>query len=197
MLTTATSTYLLDGLKSPDNHTIWRQYVDRYRPILVGYARRLGLGDDAEDVAQQVLASFSTAYRRGKYDRDKGRLRDWLFGIARNELRNWRRRHSRREVQVGGDADQTDFFAQLRDEDYLEKTWELEWRQAVVRQCLEEVRLEVDAKTLEAFELFASQGLPARSVAERLGITSNAVFIAKHRVLKRIRELLPEMETVW
>ncbi len=196
-LSTATNTYLLEGLKHPDNRTVWHQYVDRYRPMLVGYARRLGLGDDAEDIAQQTLVRFSSAYRGGKYDRDRGRLRDWLFGIARNELRNWCRRYGRREVQVVGDADQTDFFAQLADEDHLERTWEREWREAVLRQCLSEVKQEVDAKTFQAFELFASQGLPARSVAERLEITSNAVYIAKHRILKRIRELLPEMESVW
>ena len=197
-LATCTSTYLLEGLKNPDNQTVWRQYVERYRPLLVRHGRRLGLGaDDAEDVAQHALLSFCKAYQGGKYDRDKGRLRDWLFGNVRNEIRNWRRQHQQREVQVASRPSQTDFFAQLGDEDRWEQVWEQEWRDAVMRQCLQEVRREVDPKTFEAFELFASRGWPAARVAEQLGLTANAVFIAKHRILRRIRELLPRMETVW
>jgi RNA polymerase sigma factor (sigma-70 family) len=195
---TCTSTYLLEGLKDPGNATVWRQYVERYRPLLVRYGQRLGLGtEDAEDVAQRALLSFCQAYQAGKYDRDKGRLRNWLFGIARNEIRNWRRRHQQHELQVAGQPDQTDFFAQLGDEDRWEQVWEQEWRHAVMRQCLEEVRREVDPTTFEAFELFASRGWPAARVAKQLGLTANAVFIAKHRILRRIRELLPQMETVW
>ena len=198
MLTSVTNTYLLEGLKNPDNHAVWQQYVERYRPLLVRCGQRLGLGAaDAEDVAQHALLSFSQSYQAGKYDRDKGRLRNWLFGITRNEIRNWRRRHQQREVQVSGEPDQTDFFAQLGDEDRWEQVWDQEWRDAVMRQCLEEVRREVDPKTFEAFELFASRGWPAARVAEQLGLTANAVFIAKHRILRRIRELLPQMETVW
>ncbi len=198
MLTSVTNTYLLEGLKSPDNRTVWQQYVERYRPLLVRCGQRLGLGaEDAEDVAQHALLSFSKAYQAGKYDRAKGRLRDWLFGIVRNEIRNWRRRHQQREVQVASQPSQTDFFAQLGDEDRWEQVWEQEWRDAVMRQCLQEVRREVDPKTFEAFELFASRGWPAARVAEQLGLTANAVFIAKHRILRRIRELLPRMETVW
>ena len=194
---TTTSTYLLEGLKDPGNQTIWQQYVDRYRPLLVGYARRLGLARDAEDVAQQILASFCQSYRANKYEREKGRLRDWLFGIARNEIRNWYRRKLPREVCVAGPDSRTEFFAQIEDDNHLETLCERELREAVMRQCLAQVKLEVGDTKFAAFELFASQGVPARQVAEQLGITSNAVFIAKHRILKRIRELLPEMESVW
>jgi RNA polymerase sigma-70 factor (ECF subfamily) len=67
----------------------------------------------------------------------------------------------------------------------------------VIRQCLEEVRREFDAKSVEAFELFAWKGLPAQRVAEELGVTPNAVFIAKHRIMKRIKDLLPRMEEIW
>jgi len=195
---TITSTYLLEGLKNPENQTVWRQYVDRYRPMLTGYMRKLGLAaDETEDVAQLALTSFYKAYQGGKYDSEKGRLRDWLFGITRNEIRSWRRRRGNREVQVAGEAERTDFFERQCDEDRWEQLWEQEWRAAVMRQCLEQVRREVDPTTFQAFEMFASEGKPAAEVARRLDLTPNAVFIAKHRILKRIRELLPEMQEAW
>ncbi len=197
-LTTITSTDLLNGLRSPDNQTVWQQYVDRYRPVIVAYAHRIGLpAADAEDAAQQTLSAFYVAYRDGKYERDKGRLHNWLFGIARNQIRNWRRTRRNREVQVAAQDGETDFFDQLGDEDQWEQIWDQEWRGAVMRQCLAEVRREVGEKTFTAFELFASKGWPARKVAEHLGLTSNAVFIAKHRVLQRVRGLLPQIETIW
>ena len=198
-LNTLTNTVLLEGLRSAGNDTIWAQFVDRYRPMIVKYAQRLGLNEsDAQDAAQHALIAFCTAYQDGKYDREQGRLRVWLFGIARNQIRNLARKRRRRgEVQVGSDGSQTDFFAQLDDENHMENLWEQEWRNAVFRQCLEEVRREVEPRSVEAFELFAWKGWSAQKVAEHLDMTPNAVFIAKHRIMKRIRELLPKMQEVF
>lgn len=197
-LQTVTSTSLLEGLREPGNATIWERFVERYRPMIVRYAQRLGLNEsDAQDAAQQALIAFCTSYQKGGYQREQGRLREWLFGIARNQILNLRRKGYRREVQIADAPSQTDFFAQQSDGNQLESIWEEEWRQAVLRQCLEEIRRDFDARSLEAFELFAWKGWPAQKVAEHLGITPNAVFIAKHRIMKRIRELLPRMEEVW
>jgi RNA polymerase sigma-70 factor, ECF subfamily len=197
-LQTMTSTALLEGLKAPDNSTVWLEFDNRDRPMITRYARRFGLTDqDAQDAAQQTLIAFCDSYRQGKYDRDKGRLRIWLFGIARNQILNTRRKKRGREVQVADASQATGFFDKVEDEDQLEQAWNEEWRQAVLRQCLEAVRKEFDGKTVEAFELFAWKGLPAQEVAEQLGMTANAVFLVKHRVMKRIRELLPAMEDIW
>lgn len=193
MLSTATSQSLLAGLADPNNQTAWRQYVDRYRPLLSSYAERLGVPrSDLEDLAQQTLLAFSLAYREGQYDVKRGRLRSWLFGIATGTIRNyWRSRH--RIARVGGTGD-GDAVALIADDRRLDQIWEEQWRDAVVTACLREVRAEVEAHTFAAFDLFACQGLPAREVAERLGTTENAVFCAKRRVLARLRELGPAVE---
>lgn len=198
ILRTITNTQLLDDLRNPGNETVWQQFVNRYMPMIVKYAVRAGLRSaDADDAAQQTMIAFCTAYQQGKYDREKGRLRFWLYGIARNQIKSVFKRRAKQEVQVAEDTAQTDFFARQPDEADLEKVWEEEWREAVLRQCLEEVHREFDAKSIEAFELFAWKGLPAQEVAERLDMTPNAVFIVKSRILKRIRELVPDMEKIW
>lgn len=197
-LNTVTNTELLNGLRRSDNRMVWQQFVERYQPVIERYAVRFGLSQaDAQDAAQQALIEFSASYQAGKYDREQGRLRSWLFGIARNQMRNLRRKRGRGERQVIDETNATGFFDRLPDDDELEKAWDEEWRQSVVRQCLEEVRREVDAKTIEAFELFAWKGFSAQEVAARLEMTPNAVFIAKHRVLRRIRELADQMEDIW
>lgn len=197
-LNSVTNTILLNGLRDAGNKSVWSQFVGRYQPMIVKYARRFGLSDaDAQDAAQQALIAFCGAYQDGKYDRDKGRLRVWLFGIARNQIRNLIKKGKRREVQIVNDSSQTDFFVQQTDDETLERVWEEEWRDAVLRQCLEEVTREFDPKTVKAFELFAWKGKSAKQVAEMLELTPNAVFIAKHRVMKRIRELMPQMESIF
>lgn len=198
LLHTMTNTLLLEGLRGEGDGGAWRRFVDRYLPMIERYARRFGLSDaDAQDAAQQALIAFCSSFREGNYDREKGRLRFWLFGIARNQIRNHLRGLQRREKQIAPENSQTDFFARQVDEGELERAWDEEWRQAVLRQCLDEVRRTMDPRSVEAFELFAWKGHSAQDVAERLGLTANAVFIAKHRVMKRIRELLPQMEEIW
>lgn len=193
--TTITTSFMLERLKNPDDRGIWQQFVERYQPLIVRSARRFGLNnEDAQDAAQHALLAFFTAYRDGKYDREKGRLRHWLFGIARHWILNVFEKHRNREVSIPANTDQTGFFARIPGDDRLEEIWEHEWRECTLQQCLAQVQREFDPKTFQAFELFAHDGLPARQVADQLGMTSNAVFIAKHRILKRIRELLPELE---
>jgi DNA-directed RNA polymerase specialized sigma24 family protein len=77
-----TSTTLLEALHDPSDEAAWRRFRTRYEPLLRSYARRVGLFDaDAQDVAADTLATFLTAYRAGRYDRTRARLKSWLGGI--------------------------------------------------------------------------------------------------------------------
>jgi len=199
-LNTLTSTFLLEGLKEPDNRTIWRSFDERYRPLINSYARRaFGLrNDEAEDSAQLTLTAFADAYRQGKYDRSKGRLSSWLFGIATRQIRNQLRRSARNpEVQVARESNATAFAERIPDDHELETVWEKQWQAAVFWQCFEEIRPRFHTNTIAAFELFGRAGWPAAKVAEHLGMTENAVFLARHKILKGIRELIPRMSDVW
>jgi len=195
--TTVTSTALLQGLEQADNRTVWGQFVGRYRPVILKWAYQLGLPDDqAEDATQETLSAFAKAYLDGRYERGKGGLRSWLFGIARNCIRNARRRRPP-DVQIVDPPDETGFFDKRPGEDHWEEVWEKEWRQAVLGQCLEEIRQTLAPKTVEAFELFAWKGWTAQRVAEHLEMSENAVYLAKFKILKRIQELLPGMTEIW
>jgi RNA polymerase sigma-70 factor, ECF subfamily len=197
-LTTATSTSLLEGLRDPANETVWRAYVERYRPLIVRYAQRIGVpAGEAEDVAQTSLLEFSAALIAGKYDRERGRLRGWMFGIVHRQVSRWRERVKPREVPAADASALGDALNSLAAPDEFERAWEDEWRQAVLRQCLDEVRREVQPTTLRAFERFVFDEVPANQVAAELGITPNAVFGAKRRILERVRALMPRMEELW
>jgi RNA polymerase sigma-70 factor (ECF subfamily) len=196
-----TSTSLLAGLRDPENHAVWRQYVERYRSLIVAYAAKLGVpAEDGEDVAQAALLSFSSAYRDGRYDRAKGRLSSWLFGIATNEVRAWRRRRGERAGagdRRAGPTESERALAEIESDDALGALWEREWRDAVLWECLSVLRREMRPETVRAFELYALGERPAGDMARELGLTENAVFLSKRRVLARLRELLPLVEDAW
>lgn len=197
---TTTNTLLLDALRETGNNLAWQRFCERYRPTIVRYGQSTFRLDvhDAEDAAQLALAAFHEGYLRGDYDRDRGRLRKWLFGIASNQMRQLLRKKARqREAQAPAGPQGADLMQLIPDEAALEQAWEREWRQAVYQQCMVEIRRQFNNKTVEAFELFAKDGAPAREVAEQLGITANAVYLAKQHILKRIRELLPVMEGIY
>ena len=123
----ATNTALLIGLKDPGNGQVWEQFFTRYQPLLISFARRLGLNQtDAEDAAQEALIAFATCYQEGKYDREKGRLRTWLSAITRNKVRNIQERRAR-ECPVGERASITAMIEQIADEASMSELWEAEW----------------------------------------------------------------------
>ncbi len=62
-----TTTAMLDALHDAGNADVWEQFDRRYRPILIGFARNLGLTDqDSADIAQETLARFLSEYRNGR-----------------------------------------------------------------------------------------------------------------------------------
>lgn len=190
-----TTTTVLDRLRDPNDHSAWGSFIERFRAPIASFSRKMGLNlADAEDVAQETLVAFLESYRKNAYVRGRGRLGHYLFGIAHNKILLVRRKIATREAQISTGDDGTSFWSAVPDSRKAEETWELEWRQATLVQCLEQVRQEVSAQTYEAFRMVVfEKGVPA-TVAEHLGISRNAVFIAKHRVGIRLRELCAAFE---
>ncbi|MCH8147121.1 MAG: sigma-70 family RNA polymerase sigma factor [Planctomycetes bacterium] len=192
-----TTTTVLHDLRDFDNRSAWERFTQRFRSPVIGFAVRLGLREpEAEDVAQETLLAFADGFRRGSYHPDKGRLRDWLFGIAYRQVLKMRERLAHAEVQAPGSDTAGSFWSQLPTEKEATASWSEEWARAVLNQCLQQVRREVEPTTIRAFELFALAKQPAADVGTELGISRNAVFIAKHRILKRLRELQEQYEQV-
>jgi len=200
VLTSITSTQLLAELLSPANAKAWGQFEHRYRPVIVAIARRRGLGEDtAEDAAQQTLLEFFKNYSVRKYDRSKGRLRHWLLGIARRQISNLYR-NMPREFQLPDCTSQTNVFERQADPEgdaHLDEVELAEWRRGIYEEAMVQVRQQFDERTVRAFELHGLQGKPAKEVAAELGLSENAVFLAKHKIVKRIQELISQLEEIW
>jgi RNA polymerase sigma-70 factor (ECF subfamily) len=72
--------------------------------------------------------------------------------------------------------------------------WDREWTTHVLSLCLAATRREFDENTSRAFELYAVKRQGAADVAEALGISRNAVYIAKSRVLARLKEVFTDFD---
>ena len=171
MLTTVTSTALLEGLRDLNDDQAWGQFCDRYEPALLSFARRAGFREeDARDVVQETLIAFLESFREGRYDRSRGRLRSWIKGIILNKIRETRRRLAKGEIQIPDQTDATGFLEGLPDDRNLKHFFNEEWEQHVLAECLREVSRQVDASTFEAFELYALKDWQPEKVANHLGV---------------------------
>lgn len=203
ILATRTTTRLLDALHEGGdsagaggevNEPAWTQMDARYRPVIAGLARRLGLNESAaEEVAQQTMAEFVRAYRGKRYDRERGRLSSWILGIAHNlSLRTIR--EAQRAPEHPGEA-----IGNLPDEPALRSIWNDERDQAILARALDMVRVDtqIDDRTLRAFELAGLRNVPTAEVALQCGMTADQVYVAKSRVTKRLRQIVEELTSAF
>lgn len=190
-----TTTLLLNSLKDERDAAAWTEFDTRYRRVIEDFARSAGLGeDDATEVAQQTLVDFVSAYRMGRYSREKGRLHSWIFGIAQNKVADTFR--SKARAGVGGT--QTALF-DLSDESRVSQIWGEHVERAIYRQSLAKLKAEseMDEKTILAFELVAVRGASVEAAARECGIKPAEVYVAKHRVTAKLRKLVEEVTKAW
>ena len=189
-----TTTQVLEDLRESNDTVAWISFRDHFYPVIFNFAKTLGLSaTDAEDAAQETMLAFLKAFRDGKYNREKGQFSHWLFGVAKRVILNFRKRLPR-EHFVADNTMGTSFWDMMADENAVRHTWDTEWRHMVLERCLQQARRELDQKVFKAFELYALFQNPVEDVSKTLGMSRNAVYIAKSRVLSRLRHLQQDFE---
>ncbi|MGE3182328.1 MAG: RNA polymerase sigma factor, partial [Phycisphaerae bacterium] len=154
-----TTSTILEGLRDFENARAWQDFSARFRGPIVSLVRRMGLTEaEADDVAQETLIHFADGLRAQKYDREKGRLSRWLFGIAYRQALNARRKRGRalaKPAQFAPGAAEA-----LPDETELSNAWDQEWESCLLARCIAQMQNEVEPATFQAFVLVVQQGLP-------------------------------------
>jgi RNA polymerase sigma-70 factor (ECF subfamily) len=178
---------LLARLRDPQDGAAWKEFVDLYVPVIYGYARRQGLQDaDAVDLCQDVLTAVAAGVGRLDYDPDRGAFRSWLFTIVRRKLSNWRRE---RRYRLSAPTECPALADSTPGSD-MEAVWEAEWQRRVFAWACEQVRPDVSDTTWQAFWRTAIDGQPGKQVAADLGLSVAAVYLARGRVVTRLKELV-------
>jgi RNA polymerase sigma-70 factor (ECF subfamily) len=184
-----TSTSLLDRLRLQPDQAAWQRLVDIYTPMVRGWLRQHAmLQQDADDVVQDVLAVVVRKLPQFHREPRTGAFRRWLRSITVNCLRDfWRSKRSR--PVATGDSNLQQMLDQMEDPDSdLSRQWDQEHDRYVTRGLLELIKPKFEASTWQAFQRVALDGVAPDQAAAELGMTVNAIFIAKSRVLSRLRE---------
>jgi RNA polymerase sigma-70 factor (ECF subfamily) len=180
-----TSPTLLERLRGAADPAAWSRLVQLYTPLLFSWARRSGETEhDAADLVQDVFVVLLRTLPTFDYDPASGKFRAWLRTLLLNKLRDRKRREARE-----GQA-----LAQRQTEgespDAVNTFWEREYHQELSRRALQLMQADFAPTTWKACWETVVEGRASQEVARELGITENAVYIAKGRVLRRLREEL-------
>jgi RNA polymerase sigma-70 factor (ECF subfamily) len=180
-----TSVTLLERLRGPEAQAAWARFVEIYTPLFYRWGQRLGLQDqDAADLVQEVFVTLVQQLPEFRYDPQKS-FRRWLRTLLLNKWRDrWRHRAARPVSCPGEDLDQ------VAAPDVPDPFEEEEYRHCLVNRVLKLIQVEFQPVTWKAFCEHMVQGHPPAAVAAELGVSVNAVYLAKSRVLRRLREEL-------
>jgi RNA polymerase sigma-70 factor, ECF subfamily len=143
---------------------------DLIRRVYAYVAYRIGDGPDAEDVTSEVFAR-ALKYR-SSYDRSKGEALAWLIGIARRAITD-------AHEQRSNDLTREEVHVEFEDD-------------IAVRVDLGRALTKLESRDQELLSLRYGADLTARQIGELLELKSNAVEVALHRALARLRAALEE-----
>jgi RNA polymerase sigma-70 factor (ECF subfamily) len=183
-----TSPSLLERLRAGPDAEAWRRLVELYTPLLHAWLRRYFLQQtDADDLVQEVLGTLVRELPAFQYDPARGAFRSWLRTILAHRLQAFFRARQK-GPQLAGGSDGERLLDQLADpHSDLSRLWNQEHDRHVAHRLLETIRSDFEVTTWEAFQRTTLEGAKPADVAAELGMTVNAVFIAKSRVLRRLR----------
>jgi RNA polymerase sigma-70 factor (ECF subfamily) len=183
---------LIQRLQDGGDNAAWEEFASIYRPVIVRIALRKQMQfDDAEDLAQQVLLLVLKNINKWKSDPARARFRTWLQTVVRNATMNALSRRPKDQASGG-----TDSLQQLHQRpDKADSLWfDLEWQRETLRWVAQQVRGEFEPATWTAFWDTAIEQLSAQEVAERIGKSVGAVYIARSRVMQRLKQRTAELD---
>jgi RNA polymerase sigma-70 factor (ECF subfamily) len=188
----ATRGSLIVKLRDPADTTAWREFVAIYEPLVYRLARRKGLQDaDAHDLCQEVFRAVAGAVDR--WDPARGSFRGWLSRIARNLLINFLTRHQFQLRGSGATSVQELLEAQPAVDPSATALFEAEYRSQLFHRAAGEVRGQFTPPTWQAFWQTAVEDRPPDEVASELRLSVGAVYVARSRVLARLRRRIEQL----
>lgn len=184
----STETSLLIRLQSREDTAAWNRFVRLYTPLIHHWALQLvGNPNQAQDLVQDIfvtlLGNIAIISRRPPKS-----FRAWLRTVTLNRCRDWLR-HQKRQSNP-------ELLARIEvaTEDPTQLLTEQEYRTFVARAALKLMRDCFSEQTFAACWQSVVLGRPAKLIAADLGISQNAVYLARGRVLARLRQ---ELAGLW
>ena len=202
-----TTPSLIDDLSQQDPQR-WRTFILLYGPMMRDWMRKAGVKDETEkdDIEQEVLRSVVSSIHSFKFGSGQGSFRGWLRTILRRRVADWMRSKKLEKDEhgrwVGGlvfSDEAIEAQALKEEEDRLrDEGWaidDLEEDKRLKIRALEMIRSEFEDRTYQMFWSATADGRSTAEIAEDFKVSPAAVRMAKSRVLTRLKQLLPDMQS--
>ena len=191
-----TNLSLIARVKDLGDGASWVEFLGIYQPVVYRMARRRHLQDaDAQDVMQQVFLSISRSIERWEAGDGQPPFRAWLTTIARNAITKALARRPR--DQATGTTSAADI---LENEPAVEATASeilAEARQEIIRWATEQIRSEFSEEIWQIFQQTAIHGVPIADVAKSSGRSTGSIYVARFRIIARLKEKIQEVSQHW
>ena len=184
-----TSVSLLERVQANADGEAWKQLADLYTPLIRGWLHRHGMtSPDADDAVQEVLIVLMRKLPEFQRQPRTGSFRAWLRNITVICMRDFLRKRKRQPQATGRSSFQHVLEEMENPDSALSRTWDEEHDRHVFAALVEKVRPEFVDSTWVAFRRTALDGVAAKEVAAELDLSLNAVFIARSRVMSRLKQ---------
>jgi RNA polymerase sigma-70 factor (ECF subfamily) len=181
-------------LRDLDDERAWAEFVDIYAPLIERLALAKGLQHaDAQDLCQDVLRAVAKAIERWDPDPAKGSFRGWLFRITRNLMVNFLASERRRTKGSGRTSVLELLQCQPAADPHAQAEFAAEFKRRAFHWAAEQVKAEFAESTWQAFWKTGVENRRVSEVAKELRLSEGAVYIARSRVLARLRQCVEQL----
>ncbi len=192
-----TNASLIRRIKDPTDESAWMQFLAIYRPVVVRLAVSRGLQHaDAEDLAQQVFMAVAKAIERWKPACGGAQFRFWLNRVSRNAIINALTRIPPDHAAVSLSADCLLNEISISDQPLSAEVLHAA-RMESIRWASREIEHQFSEATWQMFWLSTVDGKPVDQVAKLIGKSRGAVYIARCRVTRRLKEVVEQSSAFW
>lgn len=177
---------LLARLNDSADPAAWEEFVALYGPLVLAELGRRGFEHtDAEDLAQAVFLRVFHGVRGFRVDPSRGRFRDWLGAVIRNEaLRFWRDRGRKPARLMPGER------LDAQPDSAPDPEWVDAFQSHIFHVALDRCRHRFEEPTWRAFEEVWMRGKSAPEAAKLLAQSVDNIYVAKSRVLAALTEMV-------
>jgi len=192
-----TRTTLVVGLKNLEDQRIWNRFFDSYWKLIYNAAIQAGLKDaDAQEVVQETVISVTKKIKDFDYDRSKGSFKGWLMKTTKWKIIDQFRKIQKKNTRECSGS--SEFLENLSTElPEVEKYWENNWQQELLQSALVKVKEQVKPIYYQVYDMLIRKEMRPKEVSSALGIKTDQVYVAKHRVAEALKEIIEEMNRGW
>jgi RNA polymerase sigma-70 factor (ECF subfamily) len=197
---------LLHRLKDWQDHSSWQDFFDTYSPLIYGIAIQGGLTkSEAQETVQETMIAVAKSMPDFKYNPAGGSFKCWLLNLTRWRITDQFRKRGPQAVSAepalpaaNPDADQPAMDPAGPESacpnSELETLWDAEWEKNLLENAIARAKRQLDPKQYQIFDFCVNKEWPPERIAKTFAITVNQVYLAKHRVVEKIKQEVERLQ---